>query len=110
MSTMDKEEEEEKTVNIWSEWLDFNLSSITTADVANKPGVFKVHANMKILFIGSGTNLQQSLKDSLSDPCISKARRFSFLVTDNAEQIKDQLVREYRESHGGNLPSCMENT
>lgn len=106
MSTMDKKEE--KAVNIWSEWLDFNLSNITTSVVASKPGVFKVHANMKILFIGSGTNLQQSLKDSLSDPCISKARRFSFLVTDNAEQIRDQIVREYRESHGGNLPSCME--
>ncbi|GKS61807.1 hypothetical protein YTPLAS21_12650 [Candidatus Nitrosocosmicus sp.] len=100
---------DEKGTNIWSEWLDFNLSNITAAVVVNKPGVFKVHANMKILYIGSGTNLQQSLKDSLSDPCISKARRFSFLVTDNAEQIKDQIVREYLDSHGGKLPSCMEN-
>jgi len=100
---------DEKGTNIWSEWLDFNLSNITAAVVADKPGVFKVHANMKILYIGSGTNLQQSLKDSLSDPCISKARRFSFLVTDNTEQIKDQIVREYLDSHGGKLPSCMEN-
>lgn len=100
--------EEEKGVNIWSEWLDFNLSSITTAVIANTPGVFKVHANMKILFIGSGIDLQQSLKESLSDPCINKAKRFSFLVTENTEQVKDQLLREYRESHGGNLPSCME--
>ena len=87
MSTMDKKEE--KAVNIWSEWLDFNLSNITTAVVASKPGVFKVHANMKILFIGSGTNLQQSLKDSLSDPCISKARRFSFFVTDQLQSVCD---------------------
>ena len=100
--------EEEKRVNSWSEWLDFNLPSITTAVVANKSGVFKVHANMKILFIGSGTNLQQSLIESLSDSCISKARRFSYLVTENAEQIKDQLLKEYRESHGGKLPSCMD--
>lgn len=100
--------EEEKGVNAWSEWLDFNLSNITTAVVANKSGVFKVHANMKILYIGSGTNLQQSLIESLSDPCISKARRFSYLVAENAEQIKDQLIREYRESHDGNLPSCMD--
>jgi len=98
----------EEGANTWSEWLDFNLSSITTTVIAGKPGVFKVHASMKILFIGSSTNLKQSLIDSLSDPCISKAKRFSYLVTENADQIKDQLLREYRKSHGGNLPSCMD--
>ena len=40
-------------------------------------------------------------------PCISKARRFSYLVTEKAEQVKDQLLKEYRESHAGNLPACM---
>jgi len=107
---MNKEEEGEgeKEVNIWSAWLDFDLSTIATAVIADKPGVFKVHANMKMLFIGSGINLQQSLKESLSDPCISKGKRFSFLITEDAVQVKDRLLEEYRASHGGNLPSCME--
>ena len=92
---------------IWSEWLDFNQASITSA-TPEKPGVFKVHASMKILHIGSGTNLRQSLLESLSDPCISKARRFSYILTEKSEQVKDQLLKEYRESHGGNLPACMD--
>lgn len=94
--------------NNWSEWLDFNLQTIETAVVADSPGVFKVHASMKILFIGSSKNLRQSLIESLSDPCISKAKRFSYLITENAEQVKDQLLREYREKHSGNLPQCMD--
>lgn len=101
--------EEERGDNIWSEWLDFNLPSITTAVIANKPGVFKLHADMKILFIGSSsTNLQQSLVQCMSDPCISKAKRFSYMITENSEQIKDHLLMEYRKNHGGNLPLCME--
>lgn len=83
---------------------DINLS-INTPD---KPGVFKVHASMKILYIGSSMNLRQSLLESLPDPCIGKARRFSYLVTEKAEQIKDQLLKEYRETHRGNLPACMD--
>jgi len=100
---------EEKEGYAWSEWLDLNHSVITTTDNLDKPGVFKVHANMKILYIGSGTNIKQSLLESLSDPCISKAKRFSYLITENAEHVKDQILREYRESHGGSLPTCMDN-
>ena len=98
---------EEKGEDVWSEWLDFDHSNIDTTTL-EKPGVFKVHANMKILFIGSSTNLKQSLLESLSDPCISKARRFSYLITENALHVKDQLLKEYRESHGGSLPTCMD--
>jgi hypothetical protein len=66
----------------------FNQSNITSATPV-KPGAFKVHASMKILYIGSSnTNLRQSLLESLSDPCVSKAGRFSYLVTEKAEQVK----------------------
>ena len=68
---------EEKGRDVWSEWLDFNHSNITTTATLDKPGVFKVHASMKILYIGSSINLKQSLLESLSDPCINKAKRFS---------------------------------
>ena len=45
---------EEKGGDVWSEWLDFDHSNIDTTTTLDKPGVFKVHANMKILFIGIG--------------------------------------------------------
>ena len=99
--------EKGKEKDVWSEWLDFDESNITTATIPDKSGVFKVHASMKILYIGSSMNLRQSLTDALSDPCIGKARRFSYLVTEGAEHVKDQLLKEYRESHGGNSPGCM---
>ncbi len=99
---------EEKERDVWSEWLDFNHSIITTTATLDSPGVFKVHASMKILYIGSSINLKQSLLESLSDPCISNAKRFSYLITENAEHVKDQLLKEYRESHGGSLPTCMD--
>jgi hypothetical protein len=105
---MKNEEENEEEEDVWSEWLDFNQSDIAAATIPEKPGVFKVHASMKILYIGSSsTNLRQSLLESLSDPCIGKARRFSYLVTEKAEQVKDQMLKQYRESHG-NLPACMD--
>ena len=99
--------EDEKGEGAWSEWLDFDGSNITKAAIPDKPGVFKVHASMKILYIGSTMDLKRSLLESLSDPCVGKARRFSYLVTEKAEQVKDQMLKEYRESHGGNMPACM---
>jgi len=64
---------------------------------------------MKILYIGSSsTNVRQSLLESLSDPCVGKARRFSYLVTDKTEQVKNRLLNDYRESHVGKLPACMD--
>ncbi|HEY7571628.1 MAG TPA: hypothetical protein VH796_09690 [Nitrososphaeraceae archaeon] len=99
---------EQNGENTWSEWIDFDQTSITKADIPNLPGVFKVHASMKILYIGSSTGLRRSLLESLSEPCIGKARRFSYLVTEESEQVKDQLLKEYRENHGGDMPGCMD--
>ena len=99
---------EEKDENVWSEWLDFSQSNIIMSSVLDQTGVFKVHASMKILYIGSSKNLKRSLLELLTHPCIGKAKRFSYLATDNAEEVKDRLLRTYRDSHGGKLPGCME--
>ena len=99
---------EEKDEKVWSEWLDFSQSNIIMSSVLDQTGVFKVHASMKMLYIGSSKNLKQSLLALLSHPCIGKAKRFSYLATDNAEEVKDQLLQTYRDSHGGKLPACME--
>ena len=97
----------EKTETLdWSQWLDFNRDSIT--NITGTEGVYKIHAGMKILFIGSTKNLRESLLECLSDPCINKAKRFSYAITERADKVKEQLLNEYRDKHDGKLPGCME--
>ena len=91
---------------IWSGWLDFERSTVET--IPESPGVYKMHASMKILFIGSSAqSIRQSLLDCLSDPCISKATRFGYSLTDSADKVKEQLLNEYRARHN-KLPECMQ--
>lgn len=91
----------------WSEWLDFDKSTVES--IPEKPGVYKMHANMKILYIGSSSkNVRQSMLDCLSDPCISKATRFSYSLTDSADMMKKIILNEYRSKHNTKLPICME--
>ena len=91
----------------WSPWLDFNRDNIF--NIAESEGVYKLHAGMKILFIGSSQNIRQSLLGCLSNPCISKAKRFSYAITQSSDKINEQLLNEYRNKHNGSLPTCMEN-
>jgi hypothetical protein len=90
----------------WSAWLDFDRENII--DIAESEGVYKIHAGMKILFIGSSPNLRGSMLASLSDPCLSKAKRFSYAIIESADKVKEQLLNEYRNKHNGTLPPCME--
>ncbi len=90
----------------WSQWLDFDRDNI--ASIAESEGVYKIHAGMKILFIGSSHNLRESMLGCLSDPCISKAKRFSYAIIESADKVKEQLLDEYRAKHNGKLPNCME--
>ena len=90
----------------WSPWVDFNRDNIS--DIAESEGVYKIHAGMKILFIGSSQNLRESVLGCLSDPCISNAKRFSYAIIESADKVKEQLLNEYRNKHGGRLPICME--
>lgn len=89
----------------WSEWIDFDRTNIEA--VPELPGVYAMHAAMKILYIGSSTNLRQSLLESLFHPCISKAKRFHYMTTENHHEMKEKLLNEYRQKHG-KLPECME--
>jgi hypothetical protein len=90
----------------WSPWLDFDKDTI--ANIAESEGVYKIHAGMKILFIGSSQNLRESMLGCLSDPCISEAKRFSYALIGSADKVKEQLLNEYRNKHNGRLPTCME--
>ncbi len=91
----------------WSEWLDFERPAVEA--IPELSGVYKMHATMKILFVGSSSqSVRQSLLDCLSDPCIRKATRFAYALTDSADKVKEQLLNEYRSKHNGKLPECME--
>ncbi len=90
----------------WSLWLDFDRDII--ANIAESEGVYKIHAGMKILFIGSSQNLRESMLGCLSDPCISEAKRFSYALIGSADKVKEQLLNEYRNKHNGRSPACME--
>ena len=90
----------------WSQWLDFNQDAVNSTPETS--GVFVMHAAMKILFIGSAQNLRASLLESLTTPCLEKAKRFRYMVTDSQEKTKEQLVQDYAKKHNGKLPECME--
>ncbi|MDW0135095.1 MAG: hypothetical protein QOK88_06300 [Nitrososphaeraceae archaeon] len=90
----------------WSPWLDFDHTNI--GNIPESKGVYKLHANMRILFIGSGQNLRQSLTHDLTNPCINKGARFSYAVTESADKIRENLLNEYRNKHDGKSPLCME--
>jgi hypothetical protein len=90
----------------WSPWLDFDSDNIS--NIAESEGVYKLHAGMKILFIGSSQNLRKALLECLSNPCISNAKRFSYAITQSSDKINEQLLNEYRNKHNGTLPTCME--
>jgi len=88
----------------WSEWIDFDRTHIEA--VPELSGVYAMHAAMKILYIGGSANLRQSLLESLSHPCISKAKRFHYMTINNHSEMKEKLLNEYRQKHG-RLPECM---
>ncbi len=43
--------------NEWSEWFDFNQELISK--IPQIPGVYMMHKNMKILFIGGSENIKK---------------------------------------------------
>ncbi len=90
----------------WSDWLDYNAEQISM--VPESPGVFMMHAAMKILYIDGSENLRESISKSQSNSCICDAKRFRYSVLDTHKETKEQLLREYKEKHGGKMPKCME--
>jgi hypothetical protein len=92
----------------WSQWLDFDKSNVSSTP--ESAGVFTMHASMKILFIGASQNLRNSLLESLSKPCLDKAKRFRYMITDSPDKVKEQLIQKYTQKHDGKLPLCMESS
>lgn len=94
------------TQNSWSDWLDFNKENIEKSP--SSPGVFMMHAAMKILFIDSSDNIKVGVTHASMNPCIANATRFRFMVTESHDSIKEDLIKDYQERHNGSLPRCMQ--
>lgn len=89
----------------WSEWQDNNQESIL--EIPEKPGVYMMHESMKILFIGGSQNMKKSIIDSLEKKCVSDSTRIRFREETNFDEVKKELISEYKKRHEGNIPHCM---
>lgn len=92
--------------NSWSDWLDFNNDNIQKSP--SSPGVFMMHAAMKILLIESSDNIKSAIIQSRLNPCIANATRFRFMITDSPDSVKSDLLKDYQQRHNGSLPRCMQ--
>jgi len=92
----------------WSDWLDLNSEIIST--VPESPGVFMMHAKMKVMYIDGTDNLRKGLFEAIKRPCVSEAKRFRYMPTLSPQAIKDELINDYKKRHEGKLPECMKET
>ena len=89
----------------WSDWLDF--SQETFEIIPKSPGVFMMHAAMKILFIGGSNNMKKTIEEISSEECISKSTRVRYRKEESFEKVKQELIVDFKKRHKGYLPSCM---
>ena len=89
----------------WSDWLDFSQEQI--ANAPESPGVYMMHAAMKILYIGGTDNLRKSITESQSAVCTCDAKRFRYFATQSHGQVRERILDEYKKKHDGKMPLCM---
>ena len=91
--------------NKWSNWRDKNQELFSK--IPEKPGVYMMHASMKILFIGGSQNMKKSITETLEKKWVTKATRIRFREENDFDEIKNKLIVEYKKRHEGNIPQCM---
>ena len=91
--------------NKWSDWLDNNHEIILK--IPEKPGVYMMHAAMKILFVGGSSNMKNAITEILEKKCVSKTTRVRFREEDDFDKIKEEIIVDYKKRHEGNMPHCM---
>ncbi|QUC65645.1 hypothetical protein NsoK4_02850 [Nitrosopumilus sp. K4] len=92
--------------NSWSDWLDSNDENIS--NIPRSSGVFMMHSSMKILCIEGTKNINNSIREKITQPCILENTRLRYMITDNFEKISSELIQDYKNRHEGNLPLCMQ--
>jgi hypothetical protein len=91
----------------WSDWLDFDRPHVEAAP--ESPGVFVMHASMKVLYIGGGPSIRAGLIERLWDECTGKAKRFKYMLSESPEGAAQALLKDFAEKHQGKLPLCNDN-
>jgi len=93
------------TESEWSEWFDFNQELISK--IPQISGVYMMHKNMKILFIGGSKNIKKSIEEDKLKECVSRASRFRYKKDGDYDKSKKELVINYKKRHEGEYPECM---
>ena len=92
--------------NTWSDWTDFNENIIS--NIPQSAGVYMMHASMKILLIEGASDIKKSVIEKLSYPHMTNNTRLRYMKTPSYEKMAEKLVKDYKNRHEGNLPSCMQ--
>ena len=89
----------------WSDWLDCNQEMVSkTPEIS---GVYMMHENMKILFIGGSKNIKKSIEETTLEKCISRDSRFRYKEEENFEKITKRLISDFKKRHEGKYPEYM---
>jgi len=89
----------------WSDWVDYNQDTLSKTPETS--GVYMMHENMKILFIGGSKNIKKSIEETTSEKCISSTSRFRYKKEENYEKISKELISDFKKRHEGKYPVCM---
>ena len=89
----------------WSDWVDYNQDTLSKTPETS--GVYMMHGNMEILFIGGSKNIKKSIEETTSKKCSSRASRFRYKIEDDYEKISKKLISDFKKRHEGKYPECM---
>ena len=89
----------------WSQWLDFDEKNIS--QIPEVAGIFVTHANMKVLYIAGSSNIHAALLSLVHEDCVSKSKRFRYMVTSTYQDEAQKMLKDYGEKHAGKMPGCM---
>ena len=89
--------------NTWSDWEDCNENMIS--EIPQVSGVYMMHTSMKILCIRGAENIKVSVREQLLHPCITGNVRLRYMETQSYEMTAEELIQEYKNRHGGEVPS-----
>lgn len=87
------------------DWVDYNQDMVSKTPETS--GVYMMHENMKILFIGGSKNIKKSIEETTSEKCISRASRFRYKKEENYEKISKELILDFKKRHEGKYPEYM---
>lgn len=92
--------------NSWSDWTDFNEDNIS--EIPQKAGVFMMHSAMQILCIEGTKNIKNTITGKFLQRYTSDNTRLRYMITEDFERISENMIRDYKNRHEGNLPLCMQ--